>query len=31
MENLLVDTDEYNGRYVALKGFEYHAVAGVGD
>ena len=31
MERLLVNTDEYNGRYVALKSFEDHSVVGVGD
>ena len=31
MENLLVNTNEYNGRYVALKSFEDHSVVGVGD
>ena len=27
----MVKTDEYNGRYVAMKGFEDHTVIGVGD
>lgn len=31
MENLLVNTDEHNGRYVALKSFEDHSIVGVGD
>jgi len=31
MENLLVKTNEYNGRYVALRSFEDHSVIGVGD
>jgi hypothetical protein len=31
MENLLVKSNEYNGRYVALKSFEDHTVVGVGD
>jgi hypothetical protein len=31
MENLLVNTNEYNGRYVALKSFEDHSVVGIGD
>ena len=31
MENLLVKTNEYNGRYVALRTFEDHTVIGVGD
>jgi len=31
VENLLVKTDEHNGRYVALKGFEDHTAVGVGD
>lgn len=31
MENPLVKTNEYDGRYVALKSFEDHTVVGVGD
>jgi hypothetical protein len=31
MENQLVETDEFNGRYVALKSFEDHTAVGVGD
>ena len=31
MENLLVNTNEYDGRYVALRSFEDHCVVGVGD
>jgi len=31
MEQILLDTEKYNGRYVALKSFEDHTVVGVGD
>jgi len=31
MENPLVQTNEYDGRYVALRSFEDHTVVGVGD
>lgn len=31
MDTILVKTNEYNGRYVAMKSFEDHAVIGVGD
>jgi hypothetical protein len=31
VENPLVKTNEYDGRYVALKSFEDHTVVGVGD
>lgn len=31
MEKVLVTTDEHNGRYVALKGFDDNAIVGVGD
>ena len=31
MEKLLVATDEYNGRYVALKSFDDNTIVGVGD
>ena len=31
MEQILVNTDEYNGRYVAMKSFDDHAIVGVGD
>ena len=31
MENFLVNTNEYNGRYVALKSLDDHSVVGVGD
>jgi hypothetical protein len=31
MEISFVKTNEYNGRYVALKSFEDHTVVGVGD
>ncbi len=31
MEKLLVNTHQYDGRYVALKSFEDHTVMGVGD
>ncbi|HUT55657.1 MAG TPA: hypothetical protein VM658_19865 [bacterium] len=30
MENVMVETDDYNGRYVALKSFEDHTVMGSG-
>jgi len=31
MDTTLVTTNEYNGRYVAMKSFEDHTVVGVGD
>jgi len=31
MENFLVRTNEYDGRYVALRSFEDHTIVGVGD
>jgi hypothetical protein len=31
MEKLLVTTDEFNGRYVAMKDFEDNTIVGVGD
>ncbi|OHE61272.1 MAG: hypothetical protein A2Z47_11280 [Thermodesulfovibrio sp. RBG_19FT_COMBO_42_12] len=31
MEKVLVNSDEYNGRYVAMRSFEDHTVIGVGD
>ena len=31
MEKILVTTDEFNGRYVAMKSFEGNAIVGVGD
>jgi hypothetical protein len=31
MEKLLVTTDEYNGRYVAMKSFDDNTIVGVGD
>ncbi len=31
MEQTLIQTDRYNGRYVAMKSFEDHTVVGVGD
>ena len=31
MEKILVTTDEFNGRYVAMKSFEDNAIVGVGD
>jgi hypothetical protein len=31
MERVLVKTDEYNGRYVAMKSFDDHTIVGVGD
>ncbi len=31
MEQTLLQTDRYNGRWVAMKSFENHTVVGVGD
>jgi hypothetical protein len=31
MEKILVSTDEFSGRYVAMKSFEDNTVVGVGD
>jgi hypothetical protein len=31
MEKILVSTDEFNGRYVAMKSFEDNTIVGVGD
>jgi hypothetical protein len=31
MEKVLVTTDEYNGRYVAMKSFDDNTIVGVGD
>jgi hypothetical protein len=31
MEKVLVTTDEFNGRYVAMKSFEDNTIVGVGD
>ena len=31
MEKVLVNTDEYNGRYVAVKSFDDLTIVGVGD
>jgi len=31
MEKVLVTTDEYNGRYVAMKSFVNNTIVGVGD
>ncbi|HBR18004.1 MAG TPA: hypothetical protein DD725_10415 [Deltaproteobacteria bacterium] len=31
METVLVNTNEYNGRYVAMKSFKDHTIVGVGD
>lgn len=31
MEKLLVTTEEFNGRYVAMKNFDDSTVVGVGD
>ena len=31
METVLVNTNEYDGRYVAMKSFEDHTIVGVGD
>ncbi len=31
MEKVMVNTDKYNGRYVAMKSFDDHTIIGVGD
>lgn len=31
MEKVLVTTDEFNGRYVAMKNFDDNTIVGVGD
>ncbi|MDZ7696653.1 MAG: DUF5678 domain-containing protein [Deltaproteobacteria bacterium] len=31
MEKVLIDTEEFNGRYVAMKSFDDKTVVGVGD
>jgi hypothetical protein len=31
MEKILVTTDEFDGRYVAMKSFEDNSIVGVGD
>ena len=31
MEKILISTDEFNGRYVAMKSFEDNTIVGVGD
>ena len=31
MERILVSTDEFNGRYVAMKSFVDNTIVGVGD
>jgi hypothetical protein len=31
MERILVTSDEFNGRYVAMKSFEDNTIVGVGD
>lgn len=31
MERVLVNTDKYNGRYVAMKSFDDSTIVGVGD
>jgi hypothetical protein len=31
MEKIFVDTDEYSGRYVAMKNFDDTTIVGVGD
>ncbi|MBE0426216.1 MAG: hypothetical protein IBX72_06180 [Nitrospirae bacterium] len=31
MERLLVNTSDYNGRYVAMKSFDDNTIVGVGD
>lgn len=31
MEKLLINTDEFNGRYVAMKSFDDNSIVGIGD
>jgi hypothetical protein len=31
MEKVLINTDKYNGCYVAMKSFDDHTIVGVGD
>jgi hypothetical protein len=31
MEKILVTTNEYNGRYVAMRSFDDNTIVGVGD
>ncbi len=31
MEKVLVNTDKYDGRYVAMKSFDDNTIVGVGD
>lgn len=31
MEKILVNTDEFNGRYVAVKSFDDNTIVGAGD
>jgi len=31
MEKTLVTTDEFNGRYVAMRSFDDHTIVGAGD
>ena len=31
MKKVLVNSDQYNGRYVAMKSFDDHTVIGVGE
>ena len=31
MEKVLVNTDKFNGRYVAMRSFEDNTIVGVGD
>jgi hypothetical protein len=31
MDKVLVDTEEFNGRYVAMKSFDDKTIVGVGD
>ncbi len=31
MEKLLINTDEFNGRYVAMKSFDDNSIVGMGD
>lgn len=31
MGDILINTDEYNGRYVAIRSFDDNTIVGVGD
>jgi len=31
MEKVLVNSDQYNGRYVAMRSFDDHTIIGVGE